>query len=150
MSDEIHDFNRGSHSFYGMMRITIVSGSPILNGATLYKGFISDIFAPVYGLPITFECTETFKMKIVPLQEDAISKREYSFYFPSKIPEGFEQLSKCIFYSSINHGATYPFELRHHIDSILEQKPSKFFIVGSKGVGKSTSVSYTHLTLPTN
>lgn len=138
MSDEIQDFNAGAHSFYGMMQIKIISGSPVLNGATLYPGFIGNIFAPLYNLPLTMEATETFKMIISPLPENQISKREYSFYFPKKAPDGFKQLARCIFYSPMIHGAAYPIQLIKFIDQLITKKPTKIFVAGNKGVGKSS------------
>ena len=130
------------HSFYGMMHIYVETGNPTVNGATLNPGYSADIFAPIYGLPLTFQSKDHFSIRMTSLTEDILSKKEYQFYFPKTIPDGFSELAHGIYYSQTAPGIEYQQPLISFINKTISKKPSKNFVIGSKSVGKSTFSRY--------
>lgn len=138
MSDSIMHFNSGFHSFYGLMEITVVSGSPTVLGAELQQGFSDNFFAPIYSLPLTFESQNGFSLKINSLSQDYLAPNEIRFYIPSSVPEGYQQITRGVYYSTIMKGALFPPPSVRFIDNITKRKPSSILIAGSKGSGKST------------
>ena len=131
-------FAPGKHSFYGMMHIYVEVGNPCVNGASLKPGFCGDIFAPLYGLPYTFESNEAFAMTISSLSQDVLSPKEIKYYLPKSPPDGFKEICAGVFYSQIIHGCVYQQALINFVENTLNKKPSKIFIAGNKGAGKST------------
>lgn len=138
MNSVIQDFEPGTHSFYGAMNIEILNGTVYLNGATLTPGFMSNIFAPPNNLPISFESSEPFTMRISEIDITMLSKFETNIYDIKRTPDGFTKLGNYIYYSSMMRGAEYPQSLIKFVDNIILKKPTKIFLCGGKGVGKST------------
>jgi len=131
-------YKNGSHSFYGIMKIYVNSGNFIINGAQKVMGQSFTASAPIYSLPITLESESAFSINISPISQDNLHPSEIPYYFPSNIPEGFTSYFPGVMYSPIFHGPSFPKSACFYLDSILKYPPSKTFIAGNKGAGKST------------
>ena len=82
--------------------------------------------------------------KIDPIEIDEIDRKTIHFRFPMSIPSGaYPLITKDM-------RVTYDGK-RYVLDGIdlTIERGDKIALVGRNGSGKTTSVSYTHLTLPT-
>ncbi|OHS95097.1 hypothetical protein TRFO_38717 [Tritrichomonas foetus] len=133
------NFNAGSHSFYGMMKITVISGTPTVLGAILSPEFSDIFFAPIYTLPIMFECETSFTLRIKPIPNTNITFEEFKYYLPKDTPEGFNKLSTGVFHSPLIKGASTPIPVQKYVDRLASNdQPTSIFICGGKSTGKST------------
>lgn len=140
---QVLNLNAGSHSFYGMMKLTVLSGSPTVLGAILSPGFEDIIFAPIYNLPIMFECESSFSIRVTSLPTNFITFPEFKFYLPKETPEGFNKILNGIFHSPIIKGISIPDPVQKFVDRVSSYRnPSTIMICGNKGAGKSTFTRY--------
>lgn len=137
------NLNAGSHSFYGMMKITVLSGSPTVLGAILSPGFSDTFFAPIYNLPLMFECESAFSLRVTTIPSNFLTYPEFKYYLPKDIPEGFNKVLNGIFYSPIIKGISVPVPVQRFVDRVSSSyNPSTIMICGNKGAGKSTFTRY--------
>ena len=137
------DFNAGCHSFYGMMKISVISGSPSILGANLSPGFTNIFFAPIYNLPIMFESDSSFSLRITPLPSNHLTFNEFKYYLPKDIPDGFNKIANGVFHSPIIKGISVPPPVQRFVDRISSgRNASTIMICGNKGSGKSTFTRY--------
>ena len=132
----------GQHSFYGLASITILSGKPVVMGAELSDGYSTDLFAPIYTLPVQFDSQTEFSMRVDPIPHDVVTPDELRFYFPSHIPEGFNEVARGLFHSPIIRGPSFPAPTLKFIDGFTGRKPAVVFVTGPKGSGKTTMSRY--------
>jgi polynucleotide 5'-hydroxyl-kinase GRC3/NOL9 len=132
------NFAAGQHSFYGICKMTIVSGNPSFHGAELHPGSSFDLIAPLHRLPLSCESRLPFSVRISAHSPDMVLPEESKYYFPKSPPDGFVAIVPGLFYSQLIRGATYSSSAHRFIDSVIQKGPSRLFVCGEKGRGKST------------
>jgi polynucleotide 5'-hydroxyl-kinase GRC3/NOL9 len=135
-------FLPGTHSFYGICDVTVVSGTPTFHGAKVSPGSSFFLAAPIYGLPFPCDSSSPFSLRLSPRALDDVLPEEQQFYFPSNPPDGFKELLSGVFYSRIIHGPTYPLKALRSVDDMAARRPCTVLVSGAKGNGKSTFVRY--------
>ncbi|KAK8866564.1 Polynucleotide 5'-hydroxyl-kinase nol9 [Tritrichomonas musculus] len=140
---QVLNLNAGTHSFYGMMKITVISGTPCVMGAILSPGFSDIFYAPTYNLPLMFECEASFSLRVASLPSNYITFNELKFYLPRDTPDGFNKILNGIYYSPIIKGISVPPPVQRFVDRISNGRcVSTIMVCGNKGAGKSTFTRY--------
>ena len=143
MSDsKVLSLPAGQHAFYGLAYVTILKGKPLVLGADLSTDYSFELFAPIYKIPVQFECQTEFSMRVDPIPDENIGTDELRFYFPRSVPEGFNEVARGLFHSPIIRGASWPTAAVNFIDGFTGRKACVVFVGGPKGVGKSTLTRY--------
>lgn len=136
------DFSSGPQSFYGVLHVTVLSGTPVLHGARLTPGFSGTVRAPLYSLPATFESSSAFSLQLTAPARDCVTPSERPFYFARSPPIGYYDLFAGVYHSNIYRGAVYPQPAEAFVASLLRRPRAVLFVAGGKSAGKSTFARY--------
>lgn len=140
---QVLNFNAGSQAFYGMMKLTIISGTPTIMGAVLSPGYSQNLFAPLYQLPMMIESDSPFSINVQSLPSSSVAQSELNFYSPRETPEGFNKIGNFLYHSPLIKGVSVPTPVEKFVDRTVTYKtPSIIMICGGKGAGKSTFSRY--------
>lgn len=136
MSRRIY-FKEGVHSFSGILKFKLISGSITIFGASVAPEFSSTIFAPIYQLPIPVFSAGPFCIEFFEVTPNEVRSIDLSHH--QTAPNNFCELFSLVYYSPGNFGPVYPKPLFRKIKEVLNStKPIRIFLFGEKGVGKST------------